>query len=278
MKIFALTLLCLGLSTTALATDLTVTYQLKEGKKVKGEKTVYWSDQFHLMTDSANKRDVLTDNTKGIIYTIDHKNKQIEVLNAKQMAGMTGDVSQMMGDMMAKPGPKGKTMGESMEEGMKKYMGDPEKAVLQKLGTLTIAGRSCDHYLVERKGKRMEMSQEVCIDPTLNPPQGSNPELQQMAENAQGLTSGSGPMANFISPGQRDLAALKGIPLKSVDKTKTKMFLLGGTKKWDEEAISVKEGPIEASVFQLPAAYKQIDQGQMMQEEMEKARKMMGGG
>ena len=48
MKRFAAAVLLMGISFPALGTDLTVTYQLKEGKKIMGEKTVFWSWQSDL--------------------------------------------------------------------------------------------------------------------------------------------------------------------------------------------------------------------------------------
>src|SRR5262245_56127232 len=103
------------------------------------------------------------------------------------MTGMMSEMNPMMTEMMNRPGPKGKkTMGESLQESATKYLGDPEKAVLQKLGTLTIAGRTCDDYRVERNGKYGQFSEEVCVDPTLAPPHSPNEDAEQMAAAAQG--------------------------------------------------------------------------------------------
>ena len=268
------TLLLMALSLPAFAADLAVTYQIKEGKKKKGEKTVYWTEKFHLEKDSVTKIDVLSDYGSGTIYTVDHRQKQIEVLNFKDMGGMMGGANQMMGEMMARKAPKGdKTMGESLEENVTKMFGDPEKAVLQKLGTLTIAGRTCDNYKVERKGPRMEMSEEVCVDPTLAPPQSLNAEAEQMRQAAQEL---QGTLAGLQSPGQKELAGLKGIPLRRVNQSQAKGLLGGGTSGTEEEATLVQEGPIDPAVFNLPAGYKQIDQAQMMRDQMQEMRKMMG--
>ncbi|MCE9624301.1 MAG: hypothetical protein K8R69_02430 [Deltaproteobacteria bacterium] len=275
MKRFAAAVLLMGLSLPALATDLTVTYQLKEGKKNKGEKTVYWSEQYQLSSDKLSKIDILTDYTKGTIYTIDHGKKQVESINFKSMSGMMGGMSQMMGEMMNKPGlKKNETMGESLERSANKYLGDPDKAVLQKLGALTIAGRACDNYKVERKGGKFEMSEEVCVDPSLVPPQNPSADADQMAEAAQGMMGGV--LGNMTSQGQKDLAGLKGTPLRRVNTSKMKGLFGGGTKGWDEEATSVKEGPIEAAVFQLPMGYRQIDQAKEMQEQMREMQKRMG--
>ncbi len=266
-------LLCLAFP--ALAADLTVTYQLKDGKKVTGEKTIYWTDQFHLEKDTSTKVDVLSDYAKGMVYTIDHGKKQIEVMNYQAMTGMMGGAQQMMGEMMSRPGMKGdKTMGEGLQRRMNEYLGDPDQAVLQKLGTLTIAGRTCDNYKVERKGKRVEMSEEVCVDPTLVPPKKPTPEIEAMQAAAQGMGETLGA---FRSAGQKELAALPGLPLRRINTSKAKMMFGGGKRLMDEEAIAVKEGPVDPAVFQLPAGYKQIDQAQELREQMQEMQKMMGG-
>lgn len=268
-------LFCMLLSLPAFAADLTVTYQLKEGKKTKGEKTVYWSEQFQMTKDASTKIDLLSDYGKGTIYTINHGKKQIEVINYKEMTGMMGGAQQMMGEMLAQPGMKGdKTMGESLQKKADQFFGDPDKAVLQKLGTLTIAGRSCDNYKVERKGKKFEMSEEVCVDPTIVPPGKPTADMEAMQTAAQEM---GGVLGNFQSAGQKELAQLKGLPLRRIDTSKAKVIFGGGKRLWDEEAITVQEGPIDPSVFTLPTGYKQIDQAKEMREQMEAAQQMMGG-
>lgn len=240
------------LSPAAFAADLTVTYQIKEAKK-KGERTVYWSDKFNLTKDSLSKVDSL--------YDYD--------------AGMMGDAQQMMGEMMGRKAPRGdKTIGQSMEESTAKYFGDPGKTVLQKLGTLTVAGRSCDNYKVERKGGKIETSQEVCVDATLTPPQNPNAEAAQMHQAAQAM---SGTLGNLQSPAERELANLPGTPLRRVNNTKMKgMMFGGGNIQMEEEATLVQVGPIDPAVFKLPSGYKQVDQAQLLREQMQEMQKMIG--
>jgi len=277
MKMFKIltTLIFLGaLSPSVFAADLTVSYQIKEGKK-KGERTVYWSDKFNLTKDSLSKVDTLYDYDAGMMYTIDHREKKIETFNFKDMGGMMGDAQQMMGEMMGRKAPRGdKTIGQSMEESTAKYFGDPGKVVLQKLGTLTVAGRSCDNYKVERKGGKIETSQEVCVDPTLSPPQNPNAEVAQMHQAAEAM---SGTLGNLQSPAERELANLKGTPLRRINNSKTKgMMFGGGNIQMEEEATLVQVGPIDPAVFRLPSGYKQIDQAQMMRDQMQEMQKMMG--
>jgi len=278
MKMFKLLMAIIllgGLPASAFAADLTVTYQIKEGKK-KGERTVYWSDKFHRTKDSLSKVDSLYDYDAGMMYTIDHREKKIEALNFKDMGGMMGDAQQMMGEMMGRKAPRGdKTIGQSMEESTAKIFGDPGKAVLQKLGTLTVAGRSCDNYKVERKGGKFETSQEVCVDPTLSPPQNPNAEAAQMHQAAEAM---SGTLGNLQSPAERELANLKGTPLRRIHNSKTKgMMFGGGNMQMEEEATLVQVGPIDPAVFKLPSGYKQVDQAQMMREQMQDMQKMMDG-
>lgn len=264
----------LAFSPAVFGADLTVSYQIKDGKK-KGERTAYWSDKFHLTKDSLSKVDSLYDYDAGLMYTIDHREKKIEILNFKDMGGMMGDARQMMGEMMGRKAPRGdKTLGQSMEESAAKYFGDPGKAVLQKLGALTVAGRSCDNYKVERKGGKIETSQEVCVDPTLSPPHNPNAEAAQMHQAAEAM---SGMFGNLQSPAERELSNLKGTLLRRINNSKTKgMMFGGGNIQMEEEATLVQVGPIDPAVFKLPAGYKQIDQAQMMRDQMQEMQKMMG--
>lgn len=264
----------LAFSPFLFAADLTVAYQIKEAKK-KGGRIVYWSDKFQLTKDSLSKVDTLYDYDAGMMYTIDHREKKIEALNFKEMGGMMGDAQQMMGEMMGRKAPRSdKTIGKSMEESTAKYFGDPGKTVLQKLGTLTVAGRSCDNYKVERKGGKIETSQEVCVDATLTPPQYPNAEAAQMHQAAQVM---SGTLGNLQSPAERELANLPGTPLRRIHNTKMKgMMFGGGNIQMEEEATLVQVGPIDPAVFKLPSGYKQVDQAQMLREQMQEVQKMMG--
>ncbi len=277
---FLSVLLTLLLSTSAAATDMTITYMTKERKKT-GEKIQYLSDKFSFTTEKAKKMDTLQDNDQGMIYIIDHSKKVIEFIRMNDLKNMMGQTSQMMSQMMGAkmPGSKG-TIGENMQKTMDKKLGKADQAPLERLGTETIAGRSCDSYRVLRKGKGMEMIEEVCIDPTMVPPGQSNPVGEEM--EAMGQEMVEGPLSGFMSSGQKELRGIKGLILRRRIKMGTRgmaSVMSFGMGKSDslEEVTAIKEGPIDPSVFKLPTGYKEVDKAKEMQEEMKKGMEQMGG-
>ncbi len=281
MKYFAiLSFLLLLLPTAAGAADLTVTYKVLKGKGKGEEKIMYWSDKYSLTVEKATKQDALTDYDKGIIYIIDHPNKTIEFIKMDEMANMMGSSSGMMGEMMNMdmPGKKRGTVGEEMQKSSNKMLGDPESAQLEKLGVLQIAGRSCDHYQVVRKGKAMAMTEEVCIDTTLHPPMPPIPNAERMMAAADEM---KGMFEGLQSAGQKELQKIKGTTLKRRYKSGTRgmasvMSFGMGKSETIEEATEVKEGPIDVAIFKMPTGYKMVDKMKAMQEEMQKAQEQMG--
>ncbi len=257
LLLFALTLCLLG--SPALAADLTIVYKTKmDGRS--GEKTVYWSDKFQRSSDKAMKQDTLVDYEKGVTYTIDHARKEIQVMDLKAMAGMMGQMGPMMNQAM---GMKG--VGDKLQKGMEQKLGKAEAAPLEKLGPRQIAGRSCENYRITRKGKSTFI-EEVCLDATLKAPGELNPALTQLAEASQEMMEG--PLSGFMAAGSKELRGLPGVALRSYNKMDKAESL--------EEATQIKEGPIEASVFQLPSNYKMVDQMKEMQEQMGEIQKQLG--
>ena len=193
------------------------------------------------------------------------RSKTIQVMKMADLSGMMGNMGPMMEQMseMNMPGSK-KTMGEHQSEAMSKYFGDPGQSSLEKLGPQQVAGRTCEAYRVQRKGK-WEMIEEVCVDASLVPPGKVSPGQQGMADAAKAMSSGS--METFSSPAQKELQALPGLALKR--KTKIKGMAT------EEEAILVKEGPIDAALFKLPEGYKQVDQAAYYQQQMQQMQQQM---
>lgn len=273
MKKSVLFFLLLVLPATASATDLTVTYKL-EGGDAK-EKTVYWTDQYQLVAFKGGE-DQLVDLAKNTVYTIDHAKKRITYFKMDDMANMMGGMAPMMEQAMGMQMPGGKgTMGENLKKNLNKALGDPDSAPLQRLGSLQIAGRTCDNYRVERKGKSMELVEEVCIDPTLKPPGGSS-GADKLSAMADGMMSG--PLAGIQSSGEKELQAIQGTTLKKQMKTGAKMGIFGKRKQaTGEEAILVKEGPVDPSLFKLPEGYQMVNQADEFQREMQEAQEKFDG-
>ena len=86
----------------------------------------------------------------------------------------------------------------------------------------------------------MEMTEEVCVDPSLQAPKNPNPDMEQLADNAKDMMGDS--LGGLRSSGQKELAALQGIPLKRVTQSKVKGMFGGKGSDVSEEAAERRNG------------------------------------
>lgn len=242
MKFSVRFLLVCALSTlSALAADLTISF--KTGKAGAGKAVHYYTGQFHRQNDESTRTDSMVDYGKGTIYMIDHKARKVQKVTFDEMARMVEQMNAQMGGMM------GAMMG-----GM---FGNADDAKVEDLGAEVVAGRTCAKYRIT-VGK---IVQEVSADPSLKMP--ADPAAVAKAMKLQGLMKAFGPAAKVMTRLGDELAKIKGVHLK------TKVSGLMGQEVVNE-ATEVKQGPIPASVFVLPADYK-------VESLAEKMKKDMGG-
>lgn len=263
MKKPLLLLLALAMPWPAAATDLTVVYKISGASK--GERTQYYSDNYQLTVDKGLKQDTLVDIKQDITYQIDHRSKTIQVMKMSDIAGMMGQVGQMNEQAASMKLKGGKTLGENQQDNLNKALGDPSAAQLEKLGPQQVAGRTCEAYRVHRRGSYLDMTEEVCIDASLKPPGQLSASQQQMAASAQAMMGGA--FGGMTSAAQSELHAMPGLTLKRKITT--------NRVENNEEATSIKEGPIDVALFQLPQGYQQIDQAALYQQQMQDAQRMM---
>lgn len=234
------------------AGDLTITFQ-NNGKVGNGVSTTYYSANATRTNHEGTKTDHFIDLQAGVSYTIHHDKKKIEKVSFEDLAtmaeAMEGQMAQMREQMA------------NMPDFAKKMMGDPDAFSVNELGPDTVAGRKCKKYrLVVAK-----LDQELSLDPSLKIPM--NPANYAKFAKFRGLTQGAGgPVGGAYKRLYEEMAKLKGVPLR----TSMKMPMLG---EITSEATSVKEGPIPASVFALPAGYALEDVGKKM---VAQARKSAG--
>lgn len=227
----------LGLVLSAIslqATDLTITSQVTTKKPV-GTQVHYYSAQAMRMNDEVNKMDNLVDYSKGVIYNINHKQKKVDRMTFEDLAKLAESLDQNMGGAGAMVGAM-----------MGRMMGNPDDVKVEDQGAEKVAGRTCAKYKIT-VGK---LVQEISVDPSLKHP--ANPATVAKAMKLAELVKG--PMAKTFAKLSEEMSKIKGIPLK----THVTGFMGMDTTT---EAIEVKQGPIPASVFDLPVGYKVEDLG-----------------
>jgi len=234
-----------------LAADLTITSNSKVkgpmGMNGEGVQTQYYSVNHQKTVDEGTKIDTMVDYAKGIIYTINHKDKKIDLMTFDDLVAIGEAMEAKMAQMANLPKFVQNAMGG----------GDPGEVKVEKLGDDTVAGRACKKYKLTI-GK---MVQELSLDPSLKPP--VNPAAFAKFSKLRGNMQ-AGPGSAAMKKMLEELSKLQGMALKT---HMTGFMGMDSTM----EATEVKTSPIPASVFTLPDGYKTEDTGKKMLKDLQKS-------
>ena len=226
------------------ATDLTITFK-STGKGLasgaSGTETHYYSPDYNMVRNEKEMRDSLVDFKQGISYTIDHKKKLISKVS--------------FDDAFAALESLGKAQPEGMGAMFGAMFGDPNDCKVDKQGTETVAGHTCQTWVIKVGKLVMALS----ADPTLKMPI-PDAAYTKMVQSRAAQFAKAGPMGASFKRLYEEMAKIKGIPLK------THMTGMMGMDV-SSEATNVASGPISPAIFALPA-YKVEDMGKKMREEM----------
>jgi len=239
-----------------LAGDLKITYK-QETKAMettqKSEVVHYYSSRFQRVNNNQEKMDSLTDYKDFTIYQIDHKKKVI---------------SKIMLDDALKAMKLASAQAQNIDPQTKKIMeamfGGGGTIKTEKLGKVTIAGRTCDKWKITI-GKSVYV---ICADPSLDVPIPKN-ALEKGSQLKDALSITVPGMGDMIAKLWPEMAKIKGVQLK----TETEMSVMGISTKTLLEATKIETGAIPASMFELPKGYTMEDAGKKMVEDLQKAAK-----
>lgn len=227
------------------ASDLTITFNSTgKGAAGSGTEVHYYSPDFQLVRNEKEKRDNLVDFKQGITYTIDHKKQTIGKISFDDAMGALESLSS------AQPEGMGAMMGA--------MFGDPNDCKVEKLGTETVAGRTCQGWSI-KVGK---LGMTLAADPTLKTPMAEGAYAKMMKTRAAQFAK-AGPLGASFKRLYEEMSKIKGIPLK------THMTGMMGMDV-SNEATKVDTSAIPASLFVLPAGYKIEDLGKKLREDMKK--------
>lgn len=243
-------LLAAATSACLVAGDLTITFKSKTkglmGMSSEGNQIHYYSTDYHKTVDEATKVDTLVDYSKGMFYTIKHKDKKIESITFDDLVEVGNAASARLEQMGGMPDfMKGMLGG-----------GDPGQIKVEQTGTDTVAGRPCKDYKLSI-GKIVD---ELSMDPTLKPPVNPAAYAKFMKLRANMFP---GPSSASMKKLYEELSKLQGLALKM----HMTGFMGGDTTL---EATDVKTSPIAATVFALPDGYKTEDLGKKLLKDMKK--------
>ena len=222
------------------ATDLTITFNTT----VKGTASTevhYFSSAFNFVRNEKAQRDTLVDFRQGVTYLIDHKKKLVQKISFDDaMAAMEG---------------MQKKMPEGLSAMMGAIMGDPNDVKVSQQGTETVAGRTCQVWLVH-VGK---LDTTLSVDPTLKIPI-PDVDYARMLKTQAAQFAKAGPAGATWKRYFEEVSKIKGIHLK------TRMTGFMGMDTLTE-ATRIEAGPIPASTFALPAGYATEDLGRKIRDQ-----------
>jgi len=140
-------------------------------------------------------------------------------------------------------------MPPAVREKMEKMMGGMADSVtVTKGGTRKVAGYDCQEFVIAM-GQTMKTN--TCNTTALSFPI-PEVELRRFTSFTSGMAGSA--MGKGMSKMADKMKEVQGIALSET----TSFSLLGKTKTSGREAVEVKQGPVDPSVFSLPAGYKKV--------------------
>jgi len=150
-----------------------------------------------------------------------------------------------------------KNLPPDVQKRMEAAMGGMFSVDVQKTGTSrTIAGYKCDNWTVTIG---QFSRSEQCVTGELKFPAQSWERYRAYADSLKTMMSAMGPMAKSAETMHEQLKKIKGFPLANT----TTSSVMGHKSVSTSEVTAIKQGPIPASAWEIPAGYKKVDNPMM---------------
>jgi hypothetical protein len=250
---------CLA-AASATAEDLTIVSKVTHDANPPVTATSYVASD-HVRMGQGDGQEFMLDFASGNMTIIDGKKKEYSVITPQDMEAMKARIQ----EQMKKSEPQMKQMQEQMKNmppemraKMEKMMGgrSASMSVEKGPGTRTIAGYSCDEWIISIGGMSKT---EQCNTTALPFPVQAWDRYKDFADSMKGMFASMGPMAKGLDDMQEKFRQVKGIPLA----TKTTTSVMGKTSVRSSEVTEVKKGAIPASAWQIPADFKKVESPMM---------------
>jgi Domain of unknown function (DUF4412) len=212
------------------AEDLTIVSTVTVGKGAPATSTQYLSAG--RIRTSNPETDTIFDAGTGRVVIVNHKKKEYYEFTQDEMAASMKQFEAQM-----------QQAGPMMEKMMGGAVGE---VAVKKLGTTRkVAGHDCDEYSVSM-GENLRY--DVCAAPGIVLP-------TQYYDALKSPFAAMGPMARRFEKVFDEMKKIKGFPIAMNSSVKVMMV----KSELKTEATEIKQGPIPASVFEVPAGYKKKD-------------------
>lgn len=251
-----------GLCTLALAAlpvgaqDLTIVSKSTQDQNPPRITTSYiGSDRIRMA--GADGNEMLAEPATGKFTMIDNKKKEYFIVTKQDMDAMAAEMAARMKEMepqMRQAQEQMKNLPPEVQQKMAGLMGGLTAAVnVQKgPGSRTIAGYKCDNWTIT-VGQVSRTEECLTMDVPFPPQVWAS--YQDFANGMKNALAAMGPMAQGVSQMQEKMKDMKGLPLASSTTAK----FMGRSTTSSQEVTEIKKGPIPATVWQIPAGYRQVE-------------------
>ena len=236
-----------------LAQELTITSRSTSDNDPPRTTTSYVSPDHVRM--AAGEMDTILDPKAAQMITLDHKKKTYYVTTkqdldqaaAKMKERMNSPEMQKMEEEMKKLPPEQRKQVEAMMGGMAGNFDVKKTGPSRK-----IAGYACETWEITMG---QASTTEECLTSDLQLPLQAWQMYRSWSDSLRAMMAAMGPIAKNMAQMQEKFKELKGYPMA----TETKINIMGHSSRTTSEVIEVKKGPIPASVWEIPAGYKKVD-------------------
>jgi Domain of unknown function (DUF4412) len=229
----------------AVAEDLTIVS--KETSSNGPEKTTSQFFTKERVRHNMGDRDTIFEYGTGKITNIDHKKKEYSVFTVADMEAQMQKASAEMEKMNAQM----QNMPPEIREKMEKMMGGGAVTVT-KGASKKIAGFETQQYTITM-GTNMTIQTWNTTALQFPVPEADLKKFMSFAGSASSMTQN--PMFKGAAKLAEEMKKIQGFPLART----TTFQMMGKTSTNGSEAIEVKQGPVPASAFEIPAGYKLVD-------------------
>lgn len=253
----SLAVVALSLAVPSVAQDLTIVSSVTRDGGAPESRVSYISSE-HVRMSQSDGRETVVDFKSGQITTLDGKKKTYYVTTRQDMDALAAKMrEQMNSPEMKKAQEEMKNLSPDDQKKMDATMGGMFTFNAQKAGTTrTIAGYSCENWTVTMG---QYSKSEECLTSGLKFPPQAWEMYQGFAESMKTAMAAMGPMARSVAKMQEQLKNMKGFPLANT----TTVDIMGHKSVVVSEVTSIKQGPIPAAAWEIPAGYTKIDNPMM---------------
>jgi hypothetical protein len=227
----------------AASDDLTVVSRNTLNGKDSGNSTSYLSGD-HVRMAHGDGNEMIVDIKSGVMTTLDNKKSTYYTTTQQDLQQVSAKMQAMMNDPEMK---KGMEMMQKMGGAMAKSYEVKDTGVRR-----TIAGINCEDWTISMEGIS---TMHECVTTALKYPVHAFDAYKTFSQSLQASMGAMGPMAKSGAELAEKLKKMQGFPIA----TSFSMALMGSKSSTGSEVTEVRRGPIPASVWEIPAGYKQIE-------------------